>query len=77
MAPDGREGMVRHATQFAEAGIPMLFDPGQGLPMFDGAELLDFIGKSTWVAVNDYEGQLLSRAHRAVAPTRSRAASAR
>jgi adenosine kinase len=60
VAPDGREGMVRHAAQFAEAGIPMLFDPGQGLPMFDGAELSDFIAKSTWVAVNDYEGQLLS-----------------
>ncbi|HQR25094.1 MAG TPA: carbohydrate kinase family protein [Steroidobacteraceae bacterium] len=60
VAPDGREGMVQHAAQFAAAGIPMLFDPGQGLPMFDGAELLDFISKATWVAVNDYEGQLLS-----------------
>ena len=59
VAPDGRQGMVEHARQFAEAGIPMLFDPGQGLPMFDGPELLDFIGKATWVAVNDYEGQLL------------------
>ncbi|HWJ04600.1 MAG TPA: carbohydrate kinase family protein, partial [Steroidobacteraceae bacterium] len=59
VAPDGREGMVSHATQFAEAGIPWLFDPGQGLPMFDGAELRDFIGKATWVAVNDYEGQML------------------
>ena len=59
IAPDGRQGMVEHATQFAEAGIPMLFDPGQGLPMFDGPELLDFIGKATWVALNDYEGQLL------------------
>jgi adenosine kinase len=59
VAPDGRDGMLRHAAQFAEAGIPMLFDPGQGLPMFDGAELLDFIDKATWVAVNDYEGQLL------------------
>jgi adenosine kinase len=54
-----RDGMVSHATQFAEAGIPWLFDPGQGLPMFDGAELLDFVDKATWVAVNDYEGQLL------------------
>ncbi len=59
VAPDGRQGMVEHATQFAEAGIPLLFDPGQGLPMFDGPELLEFIGKATWVAVNDYEGQLL------------------
>jgi adenosine kinase len=60
VAPDGRDGMVQHATQFAEAGIPLLFDPGQGLPMFGGQELLDFIGKSTWIAVNDYEGQMLA-----------------
>ena len=60
VAPDGRDGMVQHATQFAEAGIPLLFDPGQGLPMFDGPELLDFIAKATWIAVNDYEGQLLA-----------------
>jgi adenosine kinase len=60
VAPDGREGMVQHAEQFAAAGIPLLFDPGQGLPMFDGPQLLDFIAKSTWIAVNDYEGQLLS-----------------
>jgi adenosine kinase len=59
VAPDGRDGMLQHAAQFAAAGIPLLFDPGQGLPMFDGRELLDFIGKSTWIAVNDYEGQLL------------------
>jgi adenosine kinase len=59
VAPDGRDGMVQHAAQFAEAGIPLLFDPGQGLPMFGGQELLDFIGKSSWIAVNDYEGQLL------------------
>jgi adenosine kinase len=59
VAPDGRDGMVQHAAEFAEAGIPLLFDPGQGLPMFDGAELLDFISKATWIAVNDYEGQLL------------------
>ena len=60
VAPDGRDGMVQHAAQFAEAGIPLLFDPGQGLPMFGGQELLDFIGKSTWIAVNDYEGQMLA-----------------
>jgi len=58
-APEGREGMVQHAAQFAEAGIPLLFDPGQGLPMFDGRELLDFVDKATWVAVNDYEGRML------------------
>ena len=60
VAPDGREGMIAHATQFAEHGIPFIFDPGQGLPMFDGAELLDFVSKSTRIAVTDYEGQLLS-----------------
>jgi adenosine kinase len=60
VAPDGRDGMVQHAAQFAEAGIPLLFDPGQGLPMFGGQELLDFVGKSTWIAVNDYEGQMLA-----------------
>jgi len=60
VAPDGRDGMLQHAAQFAEAGIPLLFDPGQGLPMFGGQELLDFIGKSTWIAVNDYEGQMLA-----------------
>jgi adenosine kinase len=59
VAPDGREGMVAHAAQFAAAGIPWLFDPGQGLPMFAGPDLLDFIDKATWVAVNDYEGQML------------------
>ena len=60
VAPDGRDGMVQHAAQFAEAGIPLLFDPGQGLPMFGGQELLDFIGKSSWIAVNDNERQLLA-----------------
>ena len=60
VAPDGREGMLQHAEQFAAAGIPMLFDPGQGLPMFDGPQLLAFVEKSTWIAVNDYEGQLLA-----------------
>lgn len=59
VAPDGRQGMLAHAAQFAEAGIPFLFDPGQGLPMFDGTELEDFIDKATWVIVNDYEAQML------------------
>jgi adenosine kinase len=59
VAPDGREGMVSHAAQFAAAGIPWLFDPGQGLPMFDGADLRAFVERATWVAVNDYEAQLL------------------
>jgi adenosine kinase len=59
VSPDGREGMIAHAQQFSDAGIPFLFDPGQGLPMFDGSELLAFIDQANWVAVNDYEAQLL------------------
>ena len=60
VSPDGRGGMLLHARQFVEAGIPFLFDPGQGLPMFDGAELTHFIEQATWVAVNDYEAELLT-----------------
>ncbi len=60
IAPDGREAMVQHAAQFAQAGIPFIFDPGQQLPRFDGAELRDFVTKASWVAVNDYEGKMLS-----------------
>ncbi len=59
VAPDGRDGMIQHAEEFVEAGIPFIFDPGQGLPMFDGEELLDFVDKATWVALNDYEAQLM------------------
>ncbi|MEO8159718.1 MAG: carbohydrate kinase family protein, partial [Betaproteobacteria bacterium] len=59
VAPDGREGMLQHAREFHEAGIPFIFDPGQGLPMFDGAELLDFIRHADYVAANDYEAKLL------------------
>lgn len=59
VAPDGRDGMVQHAREFHEAGIPFMFDPGQGLPMFNGDELMDFIQKADYVAVNDYECQLL------------------
>lgn len=59
VAPDGRDGMIQHAREFEAAGIPFLFDPGQGLPMFDGNDLLDFIERATWVAVNDYECGLL------------------
>jgi adenosine kinase len=60
VGPDGRDGMLQHAEQFAAAGIPLLFDPGQGLPMFDGAELLAFVDRATWIAVNDYEAELLA-----------------
>jgi adenosine kinase len=59
VSPDGRQGMIEHARQFAAAGIPFVFDPGQGLPMFDGADLRNFIELASWVAVNDYEGQML------------------
>jgi adenosine kinase len=59
VAPDGRDGMVQHAAQFAAAGIPWLFDPGQGLPLFSGPELQALVDEATWVAVNDYESQLL------------------
>ena len=59
IAPDGRDGMLQHARELHALRIPFVFDPGQGLPMFSGDELLDFIDKATYVAVNDYEGKLL------------------
>ena len=59
VSPDGREGMIEHAEQFVEAGIPFIFDPGQGLPMFDGEDLRRFIEQATWVTVNDYESELM------------------
>jgi adenosine kinase len=61
VAPDGRDGMLQHAEQFAAAGIPFIFDPGQGLPMFDGEDLARFVSQATWVAVNDYEWQLVQQ----------------
>ncbi|MGH8398515.1 MAG: carbohydrate kinase family protein [Gammaproteobacteria bacterium] len=61
VAPDGREGMLQHARQFYDAGIPFLFDPGQGMPLFSGEELKEFINMATWVAVNDYESQMLEK----------------
>jgi adenosine kinase len=60
ISPDGRDAMLSHARQMADAGIPFVFDPGQGLPMFDGQELRHFIELATWVTVNDYEGKMLS-----------------
>lgn len=59
VAPDGRDGMMAHAREFAEAGIPFIFDPGQGMPMFSGPELLAFIDQASYVTVNDYEAQML------------------
>jgi len=61
VAPDGRQGMLEHAEQFAELGIPFIFDPGQGLPMFEAADLQRFIEQATWVTMNDYEWQLLQQ----------------
>jgi adenosine kinase len=60
ISPDGRDAMLQHARQFKDAGIPFVFDPGQGLPMFDGDELARFIDLASWVTVNDYEGKMLS-----------------
>ena len=60
ISPDGRDAMLLHAAQFKAASIPFVFDPGQGLPMFNGEELTHFIGQASWVTVNDYEGRMLS-----------------
>ena len=60
VAPDGRDGMIQHAQQFADAGTPFLFDPGQGLPMFGGDDLKQFIAIATYVAVNDYEAAMIA-----------------
>jgi len=59
VAPDGRDAMLQHAEQLAAANVPFVFDPGQGLPMFDGDDLKRFVSQATWVAVNDYEGRML------------------
>jgi adenosine kinase len=59
IAPDGRDGMLQHARECADANIPFIFDPGQGLPMFSGAELDELIDLADYVAVNDYEGKML------------------
>ncbi|MGO1719617.1 MAG: carbohydrate kinase family protein, partial [Luteimonas sp.] len=59
VSPDGREGMLQNAREFADAGIPFIFDPGQALPLFNGEELRDFIDKADYVTANDYESNLL------------------
>jgi adenosine kinase len=59
VSPDGRDGMLQHAREFHEAGIPFIFDPGQGLPMFNGEELMNFVNLADYVTVNDYEAELL------------------
>jgi adenosine kinase len=60
VAPDGREGMLAHVRDFADQGIPFVFDPGQGLPLFSGPELIEMVEAADYVAVNDYEGRLLT-----------------
>lgn len=59
VSPDGRDGMIQHAEQFAQAGIPFIFDPGQGMPMFDGDDLMRFAKQAKWLAFNDYEAKLM------------------
>jgi adenosine kinase len=59
VSPDGKDGMQLHAKQFAELKIPFIFDPGQGMPMFNGAELLTLIDQATWLTLNDYEAELM------------------
>jgi adenosine kinase len=61
VSPAGREGMIDHANGLAEAGIPFIFDPGQGLPMFSGPELLHLVSRATCLAVNDYEARLVEQ----------------
>jgi len=61
VSPDGRDGMVQHCAGFAAAGIPFIFDPGQGLPMFNGDDLRGLIGQASWLTVNDYEWQLVQQ----------------
>ncbi len=60
VSPDGRDGMLQNAREFSEAGIPFIFDPGQAMPLFNGAELRDFIELADYVTVNDYESNLLA-----------------
>ena len=60
ISPDGRAAMQQHAEQLHAGGIPFVFDPGQGLPMFNGDELAHFVNMATWVTVNDYEGRMLA-----------------
>jgi len=61
VSPDGRQGMIEHARQFAEAGVPFIFDPGQGLPMFGEEDLLRFVDQATWLTCNDYESKLIEQ----------------
>jgi len=59
VSPDGRDGMLNHCRQFHAAGVPFMFDPGQGMPLFDGDELLEMVELADYVTLNDYEAELL------------------
>jgi len=59
IGPDGRDAMIAHSEQFAELNVPFIFDPGQGLPMFSGEELITFLNQATYAIVNDYESEML------------------
>ncbi len=59
VGPDGRDGMITHAQGFSDNNIPFIFDPGQAMPLFDGDDLKKFIKQATWMAVNDYEYELV------------------
>ncbi len=73
VSPDGRQGMIDHARQLAEAGIPFVFDPGQGMPLFSGAELLAFLDQADYLTVNDYECRLyMERTGKSLAELASR-----
>src|SRR3546814_6926052 len=61
VSAESREAMLLHAQQFADAGIPFIFDPGQGIPLFNGEEFRAFIDKASYVAVNDYEAEVLTK----------------
>jgi adenosine kinase len=60
VSPDGCDGMIQHAQQFKDLGVPFIFDPGQGMPMFNQEELLNFIKQATYIALNEYESQMLA-----------------
>jgi len=60
VAPDGRDGMLKHAAEFRAAKIPFVLDPGQAMTLFSGDELVDMIDAATVVAVNDYEARLIA-----------------
>ncbi|HUP30409.1 MAG TPA: carbohydrate kinase family protein [Usitatibacter sp.] len=61
VSPDGRDGMIEHARDLASAGIPYVFDPGQGLPMFSGDELMQLMAKARALTVNDYEARIVEQ----------------